>query len=89
VKVGIFGHDWALRDNARGCRRVGFFPVLVNLALSGLDEHIAQMPGGPDSSQASESPAHMGLGNYRVVRYADGWLLLVIQASAGERRNGI
>ncbi len=58
MKVGIFGHDWALRDNTRGCRRVGFFPVLVNLALSGLDEHIAQMPGGPDSSQASESPAH-------------------------------
>jgi hypothetical protein len=59
---------------ARGCRRVGFFPVLANLALSRLDEHVAQMPGGPDSIQDSEPPRpRKGLGNYRVVRYADDW----------------
>jgi RNA-directed DNA polymerase len=53
---------------------VGFFPVLANLALSRLDEHVAQMPGGPDSSQDSEPPRpRKGLGNYRVVRYADDW----------------
>ena len=53
--------------------------MLANLALSRLDEHIVQMPGGPDSSQSANHPPPQGPGNYRVVRYADDWLLLVIQ----------
>jgi RNA-directed DNA polymerase len=58
VKAGIFGQDGALRDNTAGVPQGGILsPVLANLALSVLDEHIAQMPGGPDSSQASEPPA--------------------------------
>jgi RNA-directed DNA polymerase len=52
--------------------------VLANLALSVLDEHIAQMPGGPDSSQSQRAtPRRKGLGNYRLVRHADDWLLMV------------
>jgi RNA-directed DNA polymerase len=51
VKAGILRHDGACATRPGGCRKVGFFPVLAQPALSGLDEHIAQMPGGPDSSQ--------------------------------------
>jgi len=43
-----------------------------------LDEHIAQMPGGPGSSQSQRATRRRkGLGNYRLVRYADDWLLMV------------
>jgi RNA-directed DNA polymerase len=43
-------------------------------ALSALDEHIAQMPGGPGSSQSQRASRRgKGLGNYRLVGYADDW----------------
>jgi RNA-directed DNA polymerase len=52
--------------------------VLANLALSVLDEDIAQIPGGPGSTQGQRAVRrHRGLGNYRLVRYADDWLLMV------------
>jgi hypothetical protein len=47
-------------------------PVLANLALSVLDEHIAQTPAGPGSTQSQRAIRRAkGLGNYRLVRYAD------------------
>ena len=53
-------------------------PVLANLALSVLDEHIAQIPGGPGSTQSQRATRRRrGQGNYRLVRYADDWLLMV------------
>jgi RNA-directed DNA polymerase len=53
-------------------------PVLANLALSVLDEFIAQTPGGPGSTQGQRAVRrHRGQGNYRLVRYADDWLLMV------------
>ena len=57
LKAGILGQDGALRDNTSGVPQGGILsPVLANLALSVLDEHIAQIPGGPGSSQ-SQRPA--------------------------------
>jgi RNA-directed DNA polymerase len=53
-------------------------PVLANLALSVLDEHIAQIPGGPGSTQSQRATRRAkGMGNYRLIRYADDWLLMV------------
>jgi RNA-directed DNA polymerase len=53
-------------------------PVLANLALSVLDEYIAQTPGGPSSTQSQRATRRRrGQGNYRLVRYADDWLLMV------------
>ena len=47
-------------------------PLLANLALSVLDEFIAQTPGGPGSTQGQRAVRrHRGQGNYRLVRYAD------------------
>src|SRR5262245_18343974 len=53
-------------------------PVLANLALSVLDESIAQIPGGPGNTQGQRAVRRRrGQGNYRLVRYADDWLLMV------------
>jgi len=73
LKAGILGQDGALRDNTMGVPQGGILsPVLANLALSVLDEDIAQIPGGPGSTQSQRaSRRHKSLGNYRLVRYAD------------------
>jgi RNA-directed DNA polymerase len=79
LKAGILGQDGALRDNNAGVPQGGILsPVLANLALSVLDEFIAQIPGGPVSTQGQRAVRrHRGQGNYRLVRYADDWLLMV------------
>jgi len=48
------------------------------VALSVLDEYIAGMPGGPRSTivQRAKRRRH-GQPNYRLVRYADDWCLLI------------
>jgi RNA-directed DNA polymerase len=48
LKAGILGQDGTPRDSSTGVPQGGILsPVLANLALSVLDEHIAQTPGGP------------------------------------------
>jgi RNA-directed DNA polymerase len=50
LKAGILGEDGALRDNDAGTPQGGILsPVLANVALSVLDEYLAQHPGGPRS----------------------------------------
>jgi RNA-directed DNA polymerase len=73
LKAGILGQDGTLRDNNTGVPQGGILsPVLANLALSVLDESIAQIPGGPGSTQSQRAVRrHRGQGNYRLVRYAD------------------
>jgi RNA-directed DNA polymerase len=79
LKAGILGQDGTLRDSNTGVPQGGILsPVLANLALSVLDESIAQIPGGPGSTQGQRAVRrHRGQGNYRVIRYADDWLLMV------------
>lgn len=79
LKAGILGQDGTLRENSAGVPQGGILsPVLANLALSVLDEHIAQIPGGSGSTQGQRAVRrHRGQGNYRLVRYADDWLLMV------------
>ena len=79
LKAGVLGEDGALRDNDTGTPQGGILsPVLANVALSVLDEHLAQHPGGPRSSpwQRAKRREH-GQPNCRLVRYADDWLILV------------
>jgi RNA-directed DNA polymerase len=79
LKAGILGQDGTLRDSNTGVPQGGILsPVLANLALSVLDEDIAHIPGGPGSTQGQRAVRrHRGLGNYRLIRYADDWLLMV------------
>ena len=60
--------------------------MLSNVALSVLDEHIARAPGGPASSSWGRAKRRrLGLPNYRLVRYADDWTLMV----AGARNDAL
>ncbi len=79
LKAGILSEDGTLRDNDAGTPQGSILsPLLSNLALSVLDEYIAQAPGGPATSKAERAKRRRhGLPNYRLVRYADDWCLAV------------
>jgi RNA-directed DNA polymerase len=79
LTAGILGEEGALRDNDAGTPQGGILsPLLANVALSVLDEHIAHAPGGPGASPYQRAKRRRdGLPNYRLVRYADDWVLAV------------
>ena len=57
------------------------------MALSVLDEHIASGPGGPATkSYQRERRKALGLPNYRLIRYADDWCLMVSGTWAAVQR---
>ena len=78
-KAGILGEDRVLRENNAGTPQGSILsPLLSNVALSVLDESIAEGSGGPGASsyQRGQRRSH-GLPNYRLIRYADDWCLVV------------
>ncbi|MFJ9543856.1 group II intron reverse transcriptase/maturase [Streptomyces sp. NPDC101225] len=90
LKAGILGEDRVLRENNSGTPQGSILsPLLSNVALSVLDEYIAQAPGGPATKpyQRARRKA-LGLPNYRLARYADDWCLMVsgTRADAEELR---
>jgi RNA-directed DNA polymerase len=87
LKAGILGEDGTLRDSHTGAPQGGILsPLLSNVALSVLDEYFAQIPGGPSSNTVERAKRKRhGLANYRLIRYADDWLLLV----AGTREHAL
>jgi RNA-directed DNA polymerase len=79
LKAGILTEDGALEETTAGTPQGSILsPLLSNVALSVLDEHIARAPGGP-AVDAGERRVRLrwGLPNYRLVRYADDWCLMV------------
>ncbi|MDF3292713.1 group II intron reverse transcriptase/maturase [Streptomyces silvisoli] len=79
LKAGILGEDRVLRDTDAGTPQGSILsPLMSNVALSVLDEHIAQSPGGSGTSQTERAKRRRhGLPNYRLIRYADDWCLVV------------
>jgi RNA-directed DNA polymerase len=79
LKAGILGEDGQLRDSDTGTPQGGILsPLLSNVALSVLDEYIAQASGGPAATAYQRAKRRrQGLPNIRLVRYADDWCLLV------------
>ena len=72
LKAGILREDGALEDTSAGTPQGILSPLLSNVALSVLNEHIACKPGGPSSSQHERARRlRAGLPNFRLVRYAD------------------
>ncbi|HVD00387.1 MAG TPA: group II intron reverse transcriptase/maturase [Candidatus Dormibacteraeota bacterium] len=77
LKSGILGEDGAERDTNTGTPQGGILsPLLSNIALSVLDEHFAEA-WAKVSSDARETRRAKGLANYRLVRYADDFVVLV------------
>lgn len=87
LKAGILSEEGTLRESRTGAPQGGILsPLLSNVALSVLDEHVAQMSGGPRSTPVERAKRKRhGDANYRLIRYADDWLLLV----AGTREHAI
>jgi RNA-directed DNA polymerase len=79
LKSGILHEDRSVRDTDAGTPQGSILsPLLSNVALSVLDEYIAQSPGGPGISRNERlTRRRHGRPNYRLVRYADDWCLLV------------
>jgi RNA-directed DNA polymerase len=79
LKAGILGEDRELRDNNAGTPQGSILsPLLSNVALSVLDDHIAQASGGPSISTVERAKRRRHrLANYRLVRFADDWCLTV------------
>ncbi len=72
LKAGILTQDGATRDTITGTPQGGLLsPLLSNLALSVLDEHIIEHGQQGAPSWVRERRRRQGLPNYRIVRYAD------------------
>ncbi len=52
-------------------------PLLANAALSVLDEYFAEAMEAFGPSHARDQRRRKGLANYRLVRYADDWVIMV------------
>ena len=85
LKSGILGEDGRLRDNDTGTPQGSILsPLLSNVALTVLDEFLAQEPGGPQTGPVERRKRRRhGLPNHRLIRYADDWCL-VISGTSGD-----
>lgn len=79
LKAGILTEDGTLADTSAGTPQGSILsPLLSNVALSVLDDFVAQAPGGPAASAYERAKRRRhGLPNYRLCRYADDWCLVV------------
>jgi RNA-directed DNA polymerase len=79
LKAGILTESGAARNTDTGTPQGGILsPLLANVALSVLDEHFAGAPGGPRSTVKQRwSRRRKGLPNYRLIRYADDFVIVV------------
>ncbi len=75
LKARILTEDGTLTNTDAGTPQGSILsPLLSNVALSVLDEFIAQAPGRPATSAYERAKRRrQGLPNYRLCRYADDW----------------
>lgn len=79
LKAGILTQDGRFRDTITGTPQGGILsPLIANVALSVLDDHFAEAWAtlSPTTS-ARQVRRRRGLPNYRLVRYADDFVVLV------------
>jgi RNA-directed DNA polymerase len=78
LKSNILGEDHQLRESSTGAPQGGILsPLLSNIALSVLDEHFAEAWAATGDSHDRQQRRRKGLANYRLVRYADDFVVLV------------
>ena len=78
LHAGILGEDGRNRNTITGTPQGGILsPVLANIALSVLDEHFAEAWEAMGDFNARASLRRKGQATYRLVRYADDFVVLV------------
>ena len=78
LKAGILGEDQVERDTVTGTPQGGILsPLLANIALSLLDEHLAEAWESWGDFNARSRRRRKGMATYRLVRYADDFVVLV------------
>lgn len=77
-KAGIFTAEQAWRDSGSGTPQGGILsPLLANIALSVLDDHFVAAWAAMGDSSARHRRRRRGEATYRLVRYADDFVILV------------
>ncbi|HEY8556323.1 MAG TPA: reverse transcriptase domain-containing protein, partial [Actinomycetes bacterium] len=72
LKAGILNQDSGVRDRITGTPQGGILsPLLANIALSVLDEHLA------GRQRTTRAQRRRGQPSLRLIRYADDWVVLV------------
>ena len=84
LHAGILGEDGIMRNTATGTPQGGILsPLLANVALSVLDEYFAEAwQANSGSTYQRTKRRRAGLPNYRIVRYADDFVVLVAGTQA-------
>lgn len=78
LKAGVLSEDGAMRDTVMGTPQGGILsPLLANIALSVLDDHFAELWRGGGTYVDRARRRRHGLANYRLIRYADDFVVLV------------
>jgi RNA-directed DNA polymerase len=78
LKAGVLGEDQVMRDTSTGTPQGGILsPLLANIALSVLDEHFMSAWESWGGQAGRAKRRRHGLANYRLVRYADDFVVLL------------
>jgi RNA-directed DNA polymerase len=78
LKTGVLSEDGVERNTLTGTPQGGILsPLLANIALSVLDEYYARAWEAMGSRTERAKRRRHGEANYRLVRYADDWLICV------------
>jgi RNA-directed DNA polymerase len=78
LKAGILSEDGVERDTSTGTPQGGILsPLLANIALSVLDDHFAKAWASFGTGSSRRYRRSRGKANYRLVRYADDFVVLV------------
>jgi RNA-directed DNA polymerase len=84
LRSGILGEDGQRRNTATGTPQGGILsPLLANVALSVLDDYFAEhWQANSGTTYQRTKRRRAGLGNYKLVRYADDFVVLVSGSQA-------
>jgi RNA-directed DNA polymerase len=78
LKAGILTVDGAELETVTGTPQGGILsPLLANIALSALDDHFAEIWQATETSNRRQGIRKRGGATYRLVRYADDFVVLV------------
>jgi RNA-directed DNA polymerase len=78
LKAGVLSEEGVTRDTVTGTPQGGILsPLLSNVALSVLDDHFAKLWQDSGTYVDRARRRRHGLANYRLIRYADDFLVLV------------